>query len=136
MLTVENKAACHDLAASAPDDTLPVFLGGFHSPAKARFLRLISEALPGIPAFHWGDIDLGGFRISARLKTEVFPNLQPFRMDRETLLSATSLSRPLGSKAYAESLAAFAGTEEGEVFRDVISLMLEKGVKFERESLL
>jgi len=67
LLTVENLASFHD-AARAPDAdrALLLYTGGMPSPAWRRAYARVLDALPaGLPVWHWGDIDEGGFRIAA-----------------------------------------------------------------------
>ena len=87
VLTIENLTTFH-LAAEAlkgRDDGVVVFTGGMPSPAWVAGFRRLTRDLPASTAFyHWGDIDLGGFRIAARLKEVALPtdaSLQPWLMD-------------------------------------------------------
>ena len=87
VLTIENLTTFH-LAAEAlkgRDDGLVVFTGGMPSPAWIAGFRRLTGGLPSSTAFyHWGDIDVGGFRIAARLQEFAVPegiSLQPWLMD-------------------------------------------------------
>lgn len=87
VLTIENLTTFH-LAAEAlksRGDGLVVFTGGMPSPAWVAGFRRLTGDLPASTVFyHWGDIDLGGFRIAARLKEVALPAdrfLQPWLMD-------------------------------------------------------
>lgn len=87
VLTIENLTTFH-LAAEAlksRDDGVVVFTGGMPSPAWVAGFRRLTRDLPASTVFyHWGDIDLGGFRIAARLKEVALPtdaSLQPWLMD-------------------------------------------------------
>ncbi|WP_343132702.1 Wadjet anti-phage system protein JetD domain-containing protein [Luteimonas sp. YGD11-2] len=87
VLTIENLTTFH-LAAEAlkgRDDGVVVFTGGMPSPAWVAGFRRLTRDLPASTVFyHWGDIDLGGFRIAARLKEVALPAdsfLQPWLMD-------------------------------------------------------
>ena len=87
VLTIENLTTFH-LAAEAlkgRDDGLVVFTGGMPSPAWVAGFRRLTGDLPASTVFyHWGDIDLGGFRIAARLNEVALPgdsSLQPWLMD-------------------------------------------------------
>lgn len=55
------------------------------SPAWIAGFRRLTGGLPSSTAFyHWGDIDVGGFRIAARLQEFAVPegvSLQPWLMD-------------------------------------------------------
>ena len=87
VLTIENLTTFH-LAAEAlkgRDDGLVVFTGGMPSPAWVAGFRRLTGDLPASTVFyHWGDIDVGGFRIAARLNEVALPvdcSLQPWLMD-------------------------------------------------------
>ncbi len=87
VLTIENLTTFH-LAAEAfkgRDDGLVVFTGGMPSPAWIAGFRRLTGKLPSVTVFyHWGDIDVGGFRIAARLQQSAMPesvSLRPWLMD-------------------------------------------------------
>ncbi len=90
LLSVENLASFHD-AARAPgaDGTLLLYTGGMPSPAWRRAYARVLDALPaGLPVWHWGDIDEGGFRIAAVLAETASARgrrLQPWRMSPATV---------------------------------------------------
>lgn len=68
-LTIENLASFNEAAqhASNPSDMLLIYVAGNPTPSLlAAYSRLLKSAKPST-AMHWGDIDLGGFRIAARL---------------------------------------------------------------------
>lgn len=87
VLTIENLTTFH-LAAEAlkgREDGLVVFTGGMPSPAWVAGFRRLTGKLPSVTMFyHWGDIDVGGFRIAARLQQSAMPegvSLRPWLMD-------------------------------------------------------
>jgi hypothetical protein len=87
VLTIENLTTFH-LAAEVlkgRDDGLVVFTGGMPSPAWVTGFRHLTKGLPrGTVFYHWGDIDIGGFRIAARLQEFAMPegvSLKPWLMD-------------------------------------------------------
>ena len=87
VLTIENLTT-FQLAAEAlkgRDDGVVVFTGGMPSPAWVAGFRRLTGDLPASTVFyHWGDIDVGGFRIAARLNEVALPvdcSLQPWLMD-------------------------------------------------------
>lgn len=68
-LTIENLASFNEAAqdASNPDDMLLIYVAGNPTPSLlAAYSRLLKSAKP-LTVMHWGDIDVGGFRIAARL---------------------------------------------------------------------
>lgn len=68
-LTIENLASFNEAAqdTSNPNDMLLIYVAGNPTPSLlAAYTRLLMSVEPSI-VMHWGDIDLGGFRIAARL---------------------------------------------------------------------
>ena len=133
--TVENKANYIQLAAEAGPDELVIFLGGFFSPARGRFLSLMYRSFPTAEYLHTGDIDLGGFLIFLKLK-EIIPEIKPYMMDVAALDSYIDSAEPIGDGKYLTSLQNLLEDESFSVFHPVISLMLEKRVRLEQESFL
>ena len=90
VLTIENLTSFH-LAARELNGCphgLIVYTGGMPSPSWcAAYVRLLDGLDAGIPAYHWGDIDLGGFRIAARIRECLPPSRRffPWLMDSESL---------------------------------------------------
>lgn len=92
IVTIENKANFE--TASFREDTLYLFVHGFPGPEERRFLIRLREALenekkaenhPGkIQYYHSSDLDYGGIRIFRYLRERIFPEVQPYRMDKET----------------------------------------------------
>lgn len=82
ILFVENRTNYRHMVTNGGfKDTLIVYHGGFYSKAKRRFFQLLADALPdGTAVQFWGDIDLGGFAMFTRLKRDLFPTLEPYRM--------------------------------------------------------
>lgn len=73
VLTIENLTPFH--LASQQDGVgqgLVIYTGGMPSPAWARAYRSILASLPpAVPAYHWGDVDVGGFRIAAQIRRHI-----------------------------------------------------------------
>lgn len=67
ILTVENYTPFNEIAKgkAGPIEGVVIYTAGMPSPSFLRFYALaINGASPCIPIYHWGDIDLGGFRIA------------------------------------------------------------------------
>nr|WP_257644138.1 Wadjet anti-phage system protein JetD domain-containing protein [Luteimonas salinisoli] len=81
LLSIENLASFHDAAVRAPGaGALLVYTGGMPSPAwRVAYRRLLAGLPAGAPAWHWGDIDEGGFRIAAVLSREATASGREFR---------------------------------------------------------
>lgn len=112
-----------------------VYHGGFYSPAKGKFFRLIREACTeGVRFFHWSDIDAGGFRIFKRLKENIIPDLQPFMMDERTLQHYETAAMPIKDEKYLQLLQQMRTDERFQCFHALIDLMLERKIRLEQEN--
>lgn len=86
VLTVENLTTFHELAlekAGKPNGLI-VYTAGMPSPAfLGAYQKLIRNLATygGISRYHWGDIDLGGFRIAAALARQDASPLRLWNMD-------------------------------------------------------
>lgn len=69
VLTIQNRETFHLAArAAASPEGLVLYTGGMPSPTWRRAYRVLSDALSTeVVFYHWGDIDVGGFRIAACL---------------------------------------------------------------------
>ncbi|CAN5919738.1 DUF2220 family protein [soil metagenome] len=68
LLTVENLTTFHELAGRRPGDAIVIYTGGMPSPSLKRAYAMFLKALaPTASVHHWGDIDLGGFRIASHI---------------------------------------------------------------------
>ena len=98
VLTIENLTTFHLVAEAMTGrtDGLAVFTGGMPSPAwVAGFRRLTEKLSQSATFYHWGDIDVGGFRIAARLQEVAMSpdvSLQPWLMDAKTSCSGKNVS--------------------------------------------
>ena len=135
IITVENKANYIHLVFNREDDELVIFLGGFFSPAKGRFLSLIHKSFPEAEYRHTGDIDIGGFRIFTQLKA-LIPEVTPFMMDEDTLESYMDSAEKITDEDYLMSLEALLSDESYSEFHSLISLMIRKRVRLEQEAFL
>lgn len=91
VLTVENLATFHEMAALATGThATVVYTGGMPSPAWKHAYRVLLDCVSThVPLYHFGDIDVGGFRIAhavAEVGAKIGRSLQPWRMDPEALV--------------------------------------------------
>lgn len=138
VLFIENKANYFDyISKKRSEEELVVFHGGFYSPVKGLFFKKIYEAgkKDNLEFYHWSDIDLGGFRIFNRLKSEIIPGLKPLKMDREAFLSKKEYWMSFDEK-YGYALYEMLDKKEFSEFRDVIELMLRVRARLEQEAFL
>lgn len=138
VVTVENLTSFYRFIAARPARTVLVYLGGYHNGPRRELLLRLAEAARArgrAPEFlHWGDIDLGGFRIFAHLRRRTGLPLRPLLMDRETYLAhaARGLSFDDG---YARRLAGLLGGAEYTPFHEVIGEMLRLRRRVEQEAV-
>lgn len=134
LITVENLTSFHQLVQAAPPNTIAVYLGGYHNRLRHRFLRRLREFDANLIFLHWGDIDLGGFRIFRYLREGSGVPLAPWHMDAATLRRHLHLAAPFDA-AYARQLQDMLSDEGYADFHDVIRLMLAEGKRLEQESV-
>jgi hypothetical protein len=85
VMTIENQTTFHSEARRRCNDpVLLIYTAGMPSPAwRAMYIRLLRELPASVSVFHWGDIDEGGFRISATLAQDALTvghTIQPWSM--------------------------------------------------------
>ena len=135
IITIENKANYIHWVSNKANDELIIFLGGFFSPAKGRFLSLIHKSFPKAEYRHTGDIDIGGFRIFTQLKA-LIQEVTPFMMDEDTLENYMDSAEKITDEDYLRSLEALLSDESYSVFHSLISLMIKMRVRLEQEAFL
>ena len=160
VLSIENKTNYHQyvLHERRPDE-LVVYLGGFPSPAKRRFLARMARAVDGRGAggvegrerevergdlaagrssvewLHWGDIDYGGILIAQTLADGVWPQVRPWRMEPDRLEEFAQYLEPY-SPGYRARLEALLGRPGLEGWRPLVEKLLEVGATLEQEAFL
>ncbi|WP_161569250.1 Wadjet anti-phage system protein JetD domain-containing protein [Candidatus Oscillochloris fontis] len=133
LLTVENATSFTELLALRPPDLLLLYTGGFASPTLLVFLRSICQLRPDLPVYHWGDLDAGGLRILAHLRTHLGA-ISPLAMDVATLRAYQHHAKPLTSSDQRALLA----LKSQPLLADclpLITTLLELGCKLEQEAL-
>lgn len=135
LLTIENKANYIDYLQRRSNDELVIYTGGFPSPALCHLLSMLLKDRSDLRCTHWGDIDLGGFRIFVSLR-KIVPLITPWLMDRKTLETFRDKAMPIESEAYLEKLEKLMNDDEFSIFYPVIDLMLKEKLKLEQEALL
>ena len=91
VVTVENKATFHEMAALAEGtQACVIYSGGMPSPAwRQVYAKVLASIKDGVPVYHFGDLDVGGFRI-ARVIAEVAASqgrsVRPWLMDPATIV--------------------------------------------------
>jgi len=136
LLFIENRTSYHAYIRSErlPGE-LVVYHGGFQGLTRLRFFCALAAATaPDATIHHWGDIDLGGIQIFLKLRQSI-PTLQPWRMDRSTLLAMREKAL-LFSPAYRKALQKAMDNPAYADFHDLIHAMLETGLRLEQEAFI
>lgn len=131
VLTIENLTSFH---LFQPKNELVIYLGGFHNTIRRRFLSNIYSSNKNIPFYHWGDIDLGGFRILNHLRNKTRIPFKPYRMDLETLKHFKRYAMKIDG-SYQNKLKNSLNKPEYKEFQDVIQFMIDKNIRLEQEIL-
>ena len=139
VLFIENKANyVWYISQNHSRDELVIYHGGCYSPMKGRWFRMVHEGCRRQAAeyLHWGDIDVGGFRMFVRLKGQIVPELMPYRMDRASLEAYRGQAMEITSAAYLKTLERMENHPEYEAFHEVISLMRRERIRLEQEQMI
>jgi hypothetical protein len=137
VLSIENKANYTSYIRQTPGNTeLVLYHGGQFSPSRGAFFRAVAAAMPeGSAWYHFGDIDYGGFSMLARLRREIRPDIQPYRMDERELARYAALTQPV-PPSYAAKLQNLSAHGELADCLPCLSYMIQNRVRLEQEALL
>jgi hypothetical protein len=84
ILFIENKTTFERYTREIDDDAWVFYTNGFPSKSWQQLFREFINALGGIPlglpVFHWGDIDPGGFKILVFISKAIYGCVTPYRM--------------------------------------------------------
>ncbi len=83
LITIENLTSFEEYSSK---NELIVYLGGFMNSYRCELLKSIHAIKPDLEFKHWGDIDLGGFRILEHMKRETGIEFHPYFMDTDILI--------------------------------------------------
>ncbi|MGN0655390.1 MAG: Wadjet anti-phage system protein JetD domain-containing protein [Ruminiclostridium sp.] len=135
IIFIENKTNYSEYCLNNKTDReLVVYHGGFYSPQRGDFFRKLCSG-NNIPAYFWGDIDYGGFKMFVRLKNNIINRLQPLNMD----ICCYNLYKSKGLKKnddYITKLLALTENPDYYIFRDVIGAIVDEKITVEQESFL
>lgn len=134
VLTVENLTSFYQVVKALPPRTVVLYLGGYHNRLRRTFLLKLAAARPALRYRHWGDIDLGGFRIFAHLRERTGLLLEPWLMDEAVYLEYESGGMTFAD-GYGRELEALLMQEPFAPFWPVIRAMLVKGRRVEQEAV-
>ena len=132
---IENKTNYSEYCLNSKSEReLVVYHGGFYSPQRGEFFRKLC-ADTAIPAYFWGDIDYGGFKMYMRLKNNIINSLQPLNMDLISFnrYKSNGLSK---NDEYIVKLSSLKLDEDYYEFFDVIDAIIAEKTTVEQESFL
>jgi len=111
ILLIENLTTFRRYCNHIKDKSLVIYTGGFPSNAWVRLMAPMLKTLPHTTKlFHWGDIDIGGYRILSYLTQALDVELIPYQMinvetpESNEPLNIDDMRRALGHKLTGELL--------------------------------
>lgn len=135
IIFIENKANYIDYIQNKMEKgEFVVYHGGMYGENKGHFFKKLYEATKECEFYHWSDIDIGGFKIFARLK-KIIPKLKPYLMDKEAFYSQKQYWKEMNEE-YREKLVKLKEQGEYNYFYDLIEEMLKNNSKLEQEAFI
>ena len=131
MYTIENLTSFYRFTK---ENSLVVYLGGYHNSSRRQLLKSIYEQLPAARYYHFGDIDVGGFQIYYHLRDKTGIPFSTYNMDLETLKKYEKYAKELtdnDSRRLIKIMERRFSEEEQEVAR----YMLSQKIKLEQECI-
>lgn len=127
--TIENLTSFFRFSS---EDSIVIYLGGYHNEARRTLLKRIRQALPQAQYFHFGDIDAGGFYIYHHLTEKTGIPFHYYHMDIQTLQKYSAYCKPLTINDRKRLMDLAQKYQENT---ETISYMLEHNVKLEQECI-
>ena len=127
-MTIENRTSYFRYQ---PEDAVTFYLGGYADRYQRDFVKLIYASNPDACYLHFGDIDAGGFWIHHNLCEATGVKFELFGMSVEELKDRAYSSCLHGLTEH--DRARLRELKEMEPYGEVVSYMLEHGVKLEQE---
>lgn len=121
----------------AQEDSLMIYLGGYHNSLRRSLLNMVHEKLPEAQYLHFGDIDVGGFEIYENLCKKTGISFRPYHMGIRELREYRAYTKKLTEndrKRLERLLEKMRGTDC--TYLDVLEYMQEHGVKLEQECVI
>ena len=136
ILSIENKANYFDyISKHRKPEELVIYHGGQYSPSKQLFLQAVAQASEQLSWYHWGDIDYGGFSMLARLRREISSSIQPYRMNKQELITFVALTTSFSTE-YSKKLHDLTTKDELRDCSECLAYMLLNCMRLEQEALL
>lgn len=140
VLSIENKQTFHEFSALATNtDVCVVYTGGMPSPSWLQTYAKLLDAIPlSVPIYHFGDLDVGGFRIANVIAQTVRTSersLLPWLMDpvllssgnyilntaaQSVILDMQRFSRMIGWESIADNFDVMPGVLEQETVNPIL----------------
>lgn len=135
IVSIENKANFkYELQANNND--LFVFSSGFYSPIEREFLIKVRDFLDKthseVEYLHSGDLDFGGFNIFIHIKNTIFPQLKPYKMNKDLYLKYIDYAEPFN----VNKIKSLIDKPGYEVFQDLIKEIIRHEKFLEQEAFL
>lgn len=137
IVSIENETTFNDYVDRLREgggDEIVLCSQGQANWAVVRLLRMLHEAEPTVPVFHWGDLDRSGVLILRSLRRRSGVPVQPLYMDPETLrrLEAEGLPLPPGER---EEIEILLKRPKGDVGNELLGAIRDAGKWVEQETV-
>lgn len=129
LVTIENLTTFNNYHV---DDEIVVYLGGYHNEIRRNLLLKIFRNSSDIDFYHWGDIDIGGFRIWKHLVSKTNIPFKTYMMNKDTLIEYENYAKELTDRDK-KSLKLLIEDDFYKDYRDLFKYMIEKSIKLEQE---
>ncbi|MDY3110513.1 MAG: DUF2220 family protein [Lachnospiraceae bacterium] len=129
VITIENLTS---FFRYCEEDSLMIYLGGYHNRIRRTLLNMIYETIPYANYYHFGDMDAGGFSILMDLRKKTGIPFMSYRMDLDTLKEYRQYAKRL-NESDRNRLEKIRIEKE---FSEVIDFMLEENIKLEQECII
>ena len=116
-------------------ESLIIYLGGYHNSVRRQLLLRVYQQFPDARYLHFGDIDVGGFRIYQDLCQKTQIPFQTYHMGIRELEIYGAYTRKLTDNDK-KGLKLLIEKEQAGENLEVLLYMQEKGVKLEQESII
>ena len=129
VITIENLTS---FFRYCEEDSLMIYLGGYHNRIRRTLLNMIYETIPYANYYHFGDMDAGGFSILMDLRKKTGIPFKSYHMDLDTLKEYRQYAKRL-NESDRNRLEKIRIEKE---FSEVIDFMLEENIKLEQECII
>ncbi|MCM1180555.1 MAG: DUF2220 domain-containing protein [Clostridium sp.] len=126
VITVENLTSYNRMNS---DDSVFLFLSGYHNTAKQKFLKKIANNNKNVKWYHFGDIDPDGYYILKNLIQKTGISFQPINMDKMYLEDYRKYCKKLEKNDVIKAQSLI----ECQFFEEEMEYMLKHNCKLEQE---